>query len=190
MDVDEAVALVTQDPEEKSTSSTPMTTVTQAKKKLREELEGKSPAQRLQLIMMEISDESDALREIRETAQLDDPSIVSARRVTALKEMGNLILQLDKLGMDVNLDHPILQVLTNYLLDAFIRTLRGNGMTQAQSDVILSALYSEIQGWEKEVDVRYRAYCREQMMLDSREKIKKVEKKEKDKQREQLKAVS
>lgn len=192
MDVDEATKIIYQNPpkEESPSTETPTTTAKQAKKKFREQLEDKSPVERLQLIMMEISDESDALREIRETFVGDDASVVSARRVTALKEMGNLILQLDKIGMDINLNHPILGVLMGYLLDKFIQVLRANGLPQSQTDVILSALYADIQGWEKEVDVRYRAHCKEQMMLGDREREKRIEKKGRDKQREQLKAVS
>lgn len=173
-----------------STNATPTTTINMAAKRLRDELEGRTPAERLQIILMEISDESDALKKTRDAGIVDDPSVVSARRVTALKEMGNLIIQLDKLGMDINLEHPIMKVYADYLLDIFIKVLRANGLVQAQVDVILSGLYGELKDWEKEVDARYRAYKRDQMVLQTREDEKKTERKDKEKKQAKLAAVS
>lgn len=173
-----------------SVSATPTTTIHMAAKRLRDELDGRSPAERLQIILMEISDESDALKETREHGAVDDPSVVSARRVTALKEMGNLIIQLDKLGMDINLEHPILKVYADYILDIFIKVLKANGFVQAQVDVVLSGLYGEMKDWEKEVDARYRAYRRDQMVIQTREDEKKSERKDQEKKQAKLAAVS
>lgn len=142
-------------------------TAEQVEKKLRDELQNMSPPERLQAIMLEISDEADAIKKARQSGAMDDPTVASQRRVVALKEMGNLIVQLEKLGAQVDLSHPICKILMQYMLDLMEKSMLQNGINRSQVDIVFSALLMESKDWEEEVAARYKEYQRERMQAKS-----------------------
>jgi len=158
-------------------------------KRLRDDLVGKTPAEKLQSIMLEIADEADVIRDSRHLT--DDPTIACQRRIVALKEIGNLVVQLDKLGEEIDVNHPILQVYCNYLMDIFQRVMISNGLAQGQIQVIFSSFLSEINGkWQQEVQSRYSMLKREKLLQERQEEAKKAERKSEEKEKEKLAAVA
>lgn len=135
--------------------------------KLRDKLIHMSPPERLQAIMMEISDEADAIKDARQSGGLDDPTVASQRRVVALKEIGNLIVQLEKLGAQVDLSHPICKILMQYMLDLMEKAMLQNGINRSQVDIVFAALLTESKDWEEEVAARYKTHQKERMQAKS-----------------------
>lgn len=159
-----------------SESTNPLTEVAT---RLRDELKGKSTVEKLQILVLEVADEADAIKKARASGALEDPTVASQRRVVALKEMGNLIVNMEKVSTEVDLKHPVLKVLIDYIFEVVEKALTAHGMPRAQIDAIFTNLFNYFQDWETEVEARFKVKTRDQAFRED-ERRKQMHKEDKE----------
>lgn len=127
---------------------------------LREKIQGKSDLQVVQVLLEELADESHELKLYRDKVkemvgdEVPDQSMVSSRRVTALKEMAGLLLERTKLSKKVDLEHPVIKETMNYVFGKLEATLLSNSLPRPQVDVIMSSLAHSLKDWKVAVERR------------------------------------